>query len=221
MIRRNTLLLDFGGVIVRTLFECLGDIEDHFALARGSLDWKGPLDPARDDRWQAMLEGGISERDYWRERLAELGALVGRKVDMAAVIAAMCVADPNRAVRPEAKAMIANAKAAGCRVGVLTNDLERIYGRDIVAKFTILREADAVVDGSWSRVHKPSPEAYARALAALDRRAEETVFVDDQPRNVDAARAMGMAGIAFDVRDPASSFRAAERLLGFEPRDCR
>jgi putative hydrolase of the HAD superfamily len=214
MIRRNTLLLDFGGVIVRTIFECLGDIEDHFALARGSLDWKGPLDPARDDRWRATLEGRLGERDYWRERLAALGALVGRKLGMADVIAAMCVGDPNRAVRPEAKAVIASAKRAGCRVGVLTNDLERIYGRDIVAKFAVLREMDALVDGSWTRVHKPSPEAYARALAALDRRAEETVFVDDQPRNVDAAMAMGMAGVAFDIRDPASSFLAAERLLG-------
>ena len=214
MIERNTLLLDFGGVIVRTIFECLGDIEDHFALTRGSLDWKGPLDPERDNRWRATLEGQLGERDYWRERLTSLGRLVGRKVDMAEVIAAMCAADPNRAVRPEAKAAIAKTKAAGYRIGVLTNDLERIYGRDIVSKFAVLREADAVVDGSWSRVHKPSPEAFARALAALERRAEEAVFVDDQRRNVDAAVAIGMAGVAFDVRDPASSFRAAERLLG-------
>jgi putative hydrolase of the HAD superfamily len=214
MIKRTTLLLDFGGVIVRTIFECLGDIEDHFALARGSLDWKGPLDPEHDDRWRATLEGRLGERDYWRERLASLGELVGRKLSMADVIAAICVADPNRAVRPEAKAVIARAKAAGCRIGVLTNDLERIYGHEIVAKFEILREVDAVVDGSWSRIHKPSPEAYARALAALDRKVEETVFVDDQPRNVDAAVALGMTGVAFDVRDPASSFRAAERLLG-------
>src|SRR5215472_7816669 len=214
MVRRNTLLLDFGGVIVRTIFECLGDIEDHFAVARGSLDWKGPLDPARDDRWRATLEGRLSERDYWRERLAALGELAGRRLVIAEVVAAMCVGDPNRAVRPEAKAVIANAKAKGCRVGVLTNDLERIYGRDIVAKFEILREVDVLVDGSWTRIHKPSPEAYTRALAALNRRAEETVFIDDQPRNVDAAMAMGMAGIAFDISDPASSFLAAERLLG-------
>jgi putative hydrolase of the HAD superfamily len=117
-------------------------------------------------------------------------------------------------VRPEAKAVIASAKRAGCRVGILTNDLERIYGRDIVAKFAVLRGVDVLVDGSWTRIHKPSPEAYTRALAALNHRAEETVFVDDQSRNVDAAMAMGMAGIAFDIRDPASSFRAAERLLG-------
>jgi putative hydrolase of the HAD superfamily len=210
---RRTLLLDFGGVIVRTIFECLDDIERRFGLRPGSLDWTGPLDPARDEGWRAMLDGQISERDYWRERLSALGQLVGRELGMAQVIAAMSGADPNRAVRAEAAATVARVKAVGCRVGVLTNELERIYGRDVVAQFAILREMDAVVDGSRSRVKKPSPDAFTAALAALHSTAEETVFVDDQLRNVEVAIALGMAGVAFDVRKPTSSFRAAERLL--------
>jgi putative hydrolase of the HAD superfamily len=211
---RRTLLLDFGGVIVRTIFECLGQIEHCFGLKAGSLQWTGSLDPARDESWRAVADGRISERDYWRDRLSTLGQLVGRKLGMAEVIAAMCGADPNRAVRAEAAATVAKAKAAGCRIGVLTNDLERIYGRDVVAQFVILREMDAVVDGSRSGLRKPSPDAYAAALAALHSTAEEVVFVDDQPGNVEAAIALGMAGVAFDVREPALSFRAAERHLG-------
>ncbi|HEV2551732.1 MAG TPA: HAD-IA family hydrolase [Stellaceae bacterium] len=211
---RRTLLLDFGGVIVRTVFECLEEIEGHFGLRRGSLDWTGPLDPARDEGWRAMLDGRISERDYWRERLSALGQLVGRELGMADVIAAMSGADANRAVRVEAAATVARAKAAGCRIGVLTNELERIYGRDAVAQFAILREMDAVVDGSRSGVRKPSPEAYAAALVALHSTAGEAVFIDDQPSNVEAAITVGITGVAFDVRDPALSFRAAERLLG-------
>jgi putative hydrolase of the HAD superfamily len=212
--RRRTLLLDFGGVIVRTIFECLDQIEHCFGLETGSLKWTGPLDPARDEGWRAMADGRVSERDYWRERLSALGQLVGRKLGMAEVIAAMCGADPNRAVRAEAAATVAKAKAAGCRIGVLTNDLERIYGPDVVAQFAILCEMDAVIDGSRSGLRKPSPEAYAAALAALHSTAKEVVFVDDQPGNVDAAIALGMAGVAFDVREPALSFRAAERHLG-------
>jgi putative hydrolase of the HAD superfamily len=211
---RRTLLLDFGGVIVRTIFECLDDIEHRFDLRPGSLDWTGPLDPARDDGWRAMLDGQITERDYWRERLSALGRLVGRELGMAEVIAATCGADPNRVVRAEAAATIAKAKAAGCRIGVLTNELERIYGRGVVAQFAILREMDAVIDGSRSEVRKPSSDAFAAALAALHSTAEEAVFVDDQLLNVEAAIALGIAGVAFDVREPASSFRAAERLLG-------
>jgi putative hydrolase of the HAD superfamily len=211
---RSTLLLDFGGVIVRTIFECLDDIERRFDLRRGTLNWTGPLDPGRDEGWRAMLDGQITERDYWRERLSALGRLVGRELGMAQVIAAMSGADPNRVVRAEAAATVARVKAAGCRVGVLTNELERIYGRDVVAHFAILREMDAVIDGSRSGVRKPSPQAYAAALAVLHSTAEEAVFVDDQAGNIEAALALGIAGVAFDVRDPASSFRAAERLLG-------
>jgi FMN phosphatase YigB (HAD superfamily) len=50
----------------------------------------------------------------------------------------------------------------------------------------------------------------------MDATARRTVFVDDQPRNVDGARTVGLATVAFDVRDPAGSFRAAERLLEIE-----
>ncbi len=210
----DALLLDFGGVISRTLFECHAEIEGYFGLRRGSLRWRGPLDPASDELWRALSEGKISDRDYWRDRAAALGELVGRALEMSDLIGAACGADPNLVVRPEAVRMVRKAKAAGQRVGVLSNDLERIYGRATVLKLDILRDVDCVVDGSASGVRKPSPEAYARGLAALGRPAERTVFVDDQPENVAAATASGMVGVSFDIRDPAHSFADMERLLG-------
>jgi putative hydrolase of the HAD superfamily len=88
------------------------------------------------------------------------------------------------------------------------------YGRDVLSRIKILREMDRVVDGSRSRIRKPSPEAFARGLAALGSTAEGTVFVDDQPRNVAGAMTAGMAGVVFDLCDPASSFGSAERSLG-------
>jgi putative hydrolase of the HAD superfamily len=214
MIKRNALLLDFGGVITRTLFECRGEIERHFALPGGSLCWRGALDPASDELWRAMLAGKISDQEYWRHRIAALGQIVGRALEMADIIAAIFGADPNLAIRPEAMAAVHNAKAAGCRIGVLSNDLELIYGRDALSRMEIFRELDCVVDGSRSRVRKPSPEAFARGLAALGSTAQGTVFVDDQPRNVAGAITVGMAGVVFDICDPACSFGSAEQLLG-------
>lgn len=216
MTERRALLLDFGGVVTRTLFESCGEIERHFGLARGSLAWHGPLDPARDALWRAVLDGSMSDGDYWGHRFAALGAALGRSLQIEEVIAAMCGADPNLAVRPGAIALVRKAKAARCRTGVLSNDLERIYGRNVISRLTILGDMDCIVDGSRSGLRKPSPEAYAGALAALGNAAEETVFVDDQPRNVEAATSMGMAGVAFDIRDPAASFRVAEQLLGID-----
>ena len=41
-----------------------------------------------------------------------------------------CGADANRHIRPEAVQTIRRVKAAGRRVGVLSNELELFYGRD-------------------------------------------------------------------------------------------
>jgi putative hydrolase of the HAD superfamily len=211
--RRDGLLLDFGGVMSRTLFECRAEVEAHFALPRGSLAWRGPLDPAGDALWRAVLSAEIGEQEYWRRHAAALAERVGRALAMSDLIAAACGRDPNGMIRPEAVAIVRKAKAAGGRVAILSNDLERLHGSATLRRLAILAEVDAVVDGSQSRVLKPSREAYARGLAALGRAAEQTVFVDDQPRNVSAARAAGMAGVNFDVSQPERSFAEVERLL--------
>ena len=44
---------------------------------------------------------------------------------------------------------------------------------------------------------KPDPRIYRLALAKLGARPEESVFIDDVPANVDAARSAGMVGIEF------------------------
>ena len=209
----DALLLDFGGVITKTLFECHEAMERHFGLSRGTLRWRGPFDPDTDALWRSMQADEIGEREYWRRRAAELGQLVGRAIEMKDLIAAARGRDPNLMIRPEAIATIRKAKAAGCRVGVLSNELELLYGRDVISDFDILGDLDCLIDGSWSRVIKPTPEAYARGLSALGRSAERTVFVDDQPRNVIGARSIGMMAVNFDVRDAAGSYRQVDEVM--------
>jgi putative hydrolase of the HAD superfamily len=136
----DVLLLDFGGVISKTLFECLDDTERHFGLPAGRLAWRGPLDPAADPLWRAMLADEISERDYWRRRTAELSDMIGRPLDVADMIGATRGDDPNTAVRPEAVATIRKAKAAHRRVGILSNELELFYGRETLSRMAILGE---------------------------------------------------------------------------------
>ena len=47
-------------------------------------------------------------------------------------------------------------------------------------------------------VMKPDPIIYRSALSALGCAAEDAVFIDDIPENVDAARKLGMAGIEYN-----------------------
>ena len=50
----QALVLDFGGVISRMLFETHPLTEAALGLAPGTLRWRGPFDPAHDPLWRAM-----------------------------------------------------------------------------------------------------------------------------------------------------------------------
>jgi putative hydrolase of the HAD superfamily len=210
--RFDALLLDFGGVISKTLFECRSEIERHFALPPGIVGWRGPFDPDADELWRSLAADGRAD-EYWHRRADELGRLAGRKVDMRDLIQAALGRDPNRMIRPEALETARAAKAAGCRVGILSNDLERLYGTETISTLDILGEIDCLVDGSRSGVLKPSPAAFARALAALGSGAERVVFVDDQPHNVAGARALGMTAVMFDICQVAASFQRIAAII--------
>jgi electron transfer flavoprotein beta subunit len=71
----KALVLDFGGVISRTLFETHALTERALGLKPGTLTWRGPFDPDSDPLWRSMQSGDISERDYWLERTRETGAI--------------------------------------------------------------------------------------------------------------------------------------------------
>ena len=50
----KALVLDFGGVVSKTLFETHDLSEKALGLAPGTLGWRGPFDPASDAAWRAM-----------------------------------------------------------------------------------------------------------------------------------------------------------------------
>ncbi|MEI7444424.1 MAG: HAD-IA family hydrolase [Burkholderiales bacterium] len=210
------LLLDFGSVVGLSLFEDLGSIERAFSLPEGSLGWTGPLAHGDDPLWRAMQAGELSERDYWYRRAAELGERVGRPLDVVGMIRAAREADPDGCVRPEARALIDAARAAGRRVGLLTNELVLFYGEALARRLRVLDDFDTIVDGTWTRILKPDPRAYRMACVALDAEPADVVFVDDQRRNVDGALACGLQAVHLDVNRPRAAFEEAARRLGLD-----
>ncbi len=211
---KRGLLLDFGGVISVTLFERHRTSERLLGLPEGTLTWRGPFDPAGDALWRDMLDGRMSERDYWAFRANETGRLVGQDWDMLAMIRATIGEDPNLHVRPEALDIVQRAKAAGRRVGILSNELELFYGAETMAQLDILALMDSLVDATHTKVLKPAPRAYALGCEALGLAADDVVFVDDQERNVRGAHEAGLTAIRFDVRRPSHSFGEAAVELG-------
>lgn len=62
---------------------------------------------------------------------------------------------------------------------------------------TVASRFDPMLFSCDLRALKPSPEAFAAALARLERPAERVLFIDDTAANADAARALGMDAIHY------------------------
>lgn len=211
---KTALILDFGGVISRTLFESHEETERVLGLPSGTLRWRGPFDPASDPLWCEMQAGRLRENAYWKQRAAEVGALVGETwTSPADYMRRVRGVDPNYAIRPESDAAIRRLHARGVRLALLTNGLDQFYGADVRRRIAILALVEHRVDATYTNTWKPDPRAFALVLDALGARAEESVFVDDQIANVEGGRAVGIDSVHFDVTQPAASWAQVERFF--------
>jgi putative hydrolase of the HAD superfamily len=216
----RALILDFGGVISRTLFETHDLSEKALGLPTGSLTWQGPFAPEADPLWRAMQADEISERDYWKSRTAEVGKLTGQNwSEMSDFVRAARGAEPDAVIRPEFRTTIAACKAAGVRLAILSNELDLFYGADFREKLPFLKDFEVIVDATYTGILKPDARAYERVLQALGLPAAACVFVDDQLRNIKGAEALGLPSVHFDVMAPSQSYAEALRLLDLERTD--
>lgn len=213
----SALVLDFGGVISRMLFETHDLTEKALGLPAGVLTWRGPFDPASDPLWQDMQADKLSERDYWMARTREVGHLVGEEWSlMETFVQRARGTDVQAVIRPEAVAAIEAAQAAGKRLAILSNELDLFYGADFRSRLPLLQAFEVIVDATYTGILKPDPRAYAAVTEALGLPAGACVFVDDQLRNAHGGQRAGLQVVHFDVLQPAASFGKTLDLLGVE-----
>ena len=210
----RALVLDFGGVISKTLFETHALSEAALGLPAGTLAWRGPFDPARDEPWRAMQAGEMTERDYWALRMRETGALIGETwTEFPEFVGRLRGADPEAVIRPEALDAIQRAKAAGYQLAILSNELDLFYGQDFRSKLPFLADFDLIVDATYTGILKPDPRAFHFVTDGLEIEAKDCVFVDDQAKNLKGAVAVGMPHVHFDVTRPGESYALALHML--------
>ena len=211
----EALVLDFGGVVTRTLFETHDLTEQALGLPPGTLTWKGPFAPETDPLWCTMQADEISERDYWRIRTEEVAGLTGRPwTAMADFVKAARGADPDAVMRPEALTAIEAARQTGKKLAILSNELDLFYGVEFRDRLAFLKDFDVIIDATYTKILKPDARAYQICLDELDLPASACVFVDDQLRNIRGAEVAGMQTVHFDVLNPAKSYSNALTLLG-------
>jgi putative hydrolase of the HAD superfamily len=211
----KALVLDFGGVISRTLFETHDLSEAALGLAPGTLTWRGPFAPETDPLWQAMQADQLTEREYWLARTRGVGEMVGETWnDMQTFVQRARGADVEAVIRPEAIAAVRQAKAAGCKLAVLSNELDLFYGASFRERLPLLQCFDVIIDATYTGILKPDRRAYEMCSQALGLQGKDCVFVDDQFRNVQGAIQVGWQVVQFDVTHPAESYQRALMLLG-------
>jgi putative hydrolase of the HAD superfamily len=110
-------------------------------------------------------------------------------------------------VDSEVLAFVREVRAAGRPVGLATNATDLLRGD--LAALGLADEFDAVVSSWEIKVHKPAPEFFARACAALGEEPPWVLFVDDDDRVIRGARAAKLLAYRWTGRRQFEYLRAA------------
>jgi putative hydrolase of the HAD superfamily len=100
----------------------------------------------------------------------------------------------------------------GFRTGILSN-MPDAMAEGICAQFDWIANFDHAVWSYALKLRKPQPEIYQAAVEGLKTPAENILFLDDKPENIQAAEAAGIQGILYSDHD---SFEREMRARGFE-----
>lgn len=202
----KALITDFGGVLVRTKTDrSRRELEQRLGRAPHSLE----RDIFASELSVSAQRGAITEEQFWREvetwfDLPRFG-LSGRDfrdeffrddfLDLELV-------DLIRDVRPAVK------------TGLISNAWSGLRGM-LQTVFPIQDAFDALVISAEEKLLKPDARIYQLALDRLGVRADEAIFLDDFPVNIEAANALGLHGVHFKTSEQAQ--RDIRALLAGTP----
>lgn len=195
----RAVFFDFGGVIQRTEFQApRQQLAQRFNMEYDDIDnivFNSPT--AR----QATV-GEIPVEKHW-EAVAK--RLKVSKKDIAAVendffagdVIDHSIVEYLRSLRPRLKTGLISNAWSDMREYLVRKKLDEIFDT-----LTISAEVGAA---------KPGEKIYLLALEQAQVKAEEAVFVDDVPANIEACETVGMKGILF--RDPLKAMNELKNLL--------
>ncbi len=134
--------------------------------------------------WPRFETGELTEDEFWAshaEWSPDLDAFEKVRVEQTVWLDGM-------------QELVAEVRAAGCRVVIATNYPSWI---DDVEERMLDGLVDEVVASCRVGVRKPDPRFYAAVAEAAHAPPQRTLFVDDREENIAAAHEAGMIGIVF------------------------
>lgn len=201
MSRRTGLILDFGGVLTTSVAGCLLAFERNAGLAEGALLTTLALDPEGLALYEDLERGAVSQTE-WNERT---GAIIG--IDGTNLLGRMLTG-----LHPEPRVIAAAqaARAAGIKVGILSNSLGMVP-YDPYDGYELDQNYDAVLLSEHYEMRKPDPAIYRIMLDLMDLPGEACVFVDDTAHNLPPAEELGIATV--HATDPVETVARIEAAL--------
>jgi len=145
----------------------------------------------------AYDEGSLTGLDYWQKIL--VSANLNPSVEL---IKELIYLDGRMWLTENAPMLrwCECVKGAGLRTAILSN-MGDLVQKEIERNCKWLRLFDVRVWSSQLRIAKPDARIYAHTVAQLGVSPEESLFLDDRPLNVAAARRVGMQSLVFSTMD--------------------
>ncbi len=183
----KAVIFDLGGVLVRTEFpQARRELARKLGQELETLDriiW------GRED-WELAETGAITYDEYWKRVGAQLGLTTPEELsDFRRQYFSGDRVD-------EELVRLIKALRMHYKIGLLSNAPDRL-DTWLEENWGIKEIFDAVVYSAQVGMAKPDPAIFRLILDRLHVPPSEALFIDDYPRNVDAALELGMQAIRF------------------------
>ena len=182
----TTVVFDLGGVLIewdpRHLYRKLFDVPDEmesFLAEVTTAEWNAQQDAGRP--WAEAVETLIAEHP---ERHELIEAFHVRWPEMLA------------GEIPGTADVLSELRDTGIRLVALSNWSAEMFpvARE---RFDFLSWFEGIVISGEVGVNKPDPRIFAHLVERFEIEPAATLFIDDSPANIDAARALGFRAIQF------------------------
>ncbi len=207
----DVVLWDFGGVFTSSPFVGIEVYAAELGLPAAQLRDLvfGPYHADTDHPWHRLERGEVTVAEAVTA-IQDQAAAAGVAFDSGALFSRMGGADgPARGAR-SMRTLQACAER-GVRHALVTNNIAEFA--DGWKRMLDISAFEHIVDSSAIGIRKPDPGIFLLALERMGADAGRTVFVDDVESNVEAARALGMAGVVAGD-DIEAAMDELERLVG-------
>jgi epoxide hydrolase-like predicted phosphatase len=223
------VIFDYGGVISERLLDDLAVYETRMGYPEGSIDrllfgdlTSGEMAPGRDGDpvdnpdhegsvhdFHLLETGDLGFAEYLEGVTRRAPEIIGRELDANAFIE-FTAATGVRVQWPIIHE-IRRLRDAGMARALLTNNVKE-FGNSWRASFPVDELFPVVIDSSEVGMRKPDARIYQLTCERAGFAPDASVFLDDNPDNVAAARALGIETVHVG-RDPLAAITELHAIL--------